>query len=61
MGLEDVLNEEMATYSSILIWKIREAWHPTVYRIAKSRTQLSTHMKICLYKLKRQTKLAFIY
>ena len=36
--------EEMATHSSILAWKIpmdRGAWQATIHRIAKSQTQLS--------------------
>ena len=39
----------MATHSSILTWKIREAWWATVYRVAKSQTWLkwlSTHVRI---------------
>ena len=38
------LEEEMATHSSILAWKIpmdREAWRTTVHGIAKSWTRLS--------------------
>ena len=41
---EDPLEEEMATHSSILAWKIpwtEEAWWATVCGVAKSQTQLS--------------------
>ena len=44
LGGEDALEEEMATSSSILAWKIpmdRGAWRATVHRIAKSWTRLS--------------------
>ena len=44
LGQEDLLEKEMATYSSILAWEIpvdRGAWRATVHEVAKSRTQLS--------------------
>ena len=44
LGWEDLLEEGMATHSSILAWRIpgdRGAWWATVHRIAKSQTQLS--------------------
>ena len=44
LGGEDPLEEDMATHSSILAWRIpmdRGAWWATVYGVAKSRTQLS--------------------
>ena len=50
LGWEDSLEEEMATHSSILAWRIPvdiEAWQATVHKVAKSRTrlkQLSTHI-----------------
>ena len=43
LGQKDPLEEEMATHSSILAWRIAwtvEAWQATVHRIAKSQTQL---------------------
>ena len=42
---EDLLEEEMATHSSILVGnsKDTETWKSTVREVAKSRTQLSTH------------------
>ena len=43
-GWEDPLEEGMATHSSILAWRIpidRGASRATVYRVAKSWTQLS--------------------
>ena len=47
-GWEDLLEEGMATHSSILAWRIpwTEDWWAIVHRIVKSRTrlkQLSTH------------------
>ena len=41
---EDLFEEDMATHSSILAWKIttdRGAWWATVYWVTKSRTRLS--------------------
>ena len=38
-GVGRSLEEEMATHSSILAWKMdRGAWWVTVYRVEKSRT-----------------------
>ena len=50
LGLEDPLEKEMATGSSILAWRIpidRGAWEATVHGVAKSQTRLSnyTHTK----------------
>ena len=48
---EDPLEEEMATHSSLLAWRIpidRGAWQATVHSITESRTQLkwlSTHTR----------------
>ena len=39
LGWEDPLEEDMATYSSILDWRIpmnRGAWQVTVHRVSKS-------------------------
>jgi len=44
LGWEDPLEEDMATHSSLLPWRIpmdRRAWRATVHAVAKSRTQLS--------------------
>ena len=44
LGWEDLLEEDMATHSSILALRIplgRGAWRATVHGVAKSRTQLS--------------------
>ena len=44
LGHEDPLEKGMATYSSILAWRIRMdrgAWWATVYGVAKSWTRLS--------------------
>ena len=41
LGWEDSLEEEMATHSSILAWKIpwtRGAWWGTVHGVAKNQT-----------------------
>ena len=44
LGWEDLMEEGMATHSSIFAWKITMdggAWWATVYGVAKSQTQLS--------------------
>ena len=44
LGWEDLLEEGMATHSSIFAWRIlmdRGAWWATVHGVAKSRTRLS--------------------
>ena len=44
LGWEDLLEEGMATHSSILAWRIpmdRGAWRDTVHEVAKSQTRLS--------------------
>ena len=44
LGWEDSLEEGMATYSSVLPWRIpmdRGAWWATVHGVGKSQTQLS--------------------
>ena len=41
LGGEDPLEEEMATHSSILAWRIpwtERIWGATVHRVAKSQT-----------------------
>ena len=43
LGWEDSLEEDMATHSSVLAWKIpmdRGAWRATVHGVAKSWTLL---------------------
>ena len=43
LGLEDLLEEDMATHSSILVWRIPwtgGAWLAIVHRVSKSWTQL---------------------
>ena len=45
LGLEDPLEEGVATHPSILAWRIpmnRGAWRATVYGVAKSQTRLSS-------------------
>ena len=46
LDLEDSLEEEMATHSSVLAWKIPRSGEPDSIqsRVPKSRTWLSTHM-----------------
>ena len=48
-GWEEPLEEEMATHSSILAWRImdRGGWWFTVHRVAKNRTRLSS--QACKY------------
>ena len=44
LGWEDPLEENMATHSSILAWRIpmnRETWWAAVHRVTKSQTRLS--------------------
>ena len=44
LGREDPLEEDMATHSSILAWRIpmdRGAWWATVHGVVESQTQLS--------------------
>ena len=44
LGWEDLLEKDMATYSSILAWRIpmdRGAWRATVHGVAESQTQRS--------------------
>ena len=46
---EDPLEEEMATHSTIVAWRIsmdRGAWQATVHGVAKSWTQLSMHVPL---------------
>jgi len=43
LGWENPLEEDMATHSSILAWRIlmdREAWWAIVHGVAKSQTRL---------------------
>ena len=44
LGWQDSLQEGMATYSSILAWRIpmdRGAWRAAAHEVTKSQTQLS--------------------
>ena len=46
LGWEDLQEDGMATYSSILAWRIpmdRGAWWATVQGVTKSQTQLSNY------------------
>ena len=56
LGQEDPLEEEMATCSSILGWKIppdRGAWWSTVHRVAESymTERLNTHSRKAAYSV----------
>ena len=45
LGREDLLEQGMATHSSILAWRLhgQSVWWATVHGIAKNWTRLSTH------------------
>ena len=50
LGWEDSLEEEMATHSSVLAWRIPmdiEARRVTIHRVAKIRTRLSNLACMC--------------
>ena len=51
LGLEDPLEEEKATHSSILAWDnpMTGAWWATVCGLVRSQTQLSTHVHVHTY------------
>ena len=58
LGLNDPLEKEIATHSSILAWKSpmdRGAWWATAHRVAKSWTQLSTIMLLTKNNKERGT------
>ena len=62
LGWKDALEEDMATYSSILAWRIpmdRGAWRATVYGVTKSWTRLSNgaymHNVECLLSSRQHT------
>ena len=51
LGLEDLLEEEMAAHSSILAWRIPWTEEPgglLVHGVKKSWMQLSTHTGQCI-------------
>ena len=57
LGGKDPLEEEMATHSSTLAWRIstdRGAWRATVNGVAKSQTRLSRHIPGCLHQALRE-------
>ena len=48
LGLGDPLEEEMATHSSVLAWRIpmdRGSWWATVHEVKKSWKRLSMHIE----------------
>ena len=58
LGREDPLEEEMATHSSALAWRIpmdRGAWRTTAHGVTKSRTRLSSLAQYRLASLKPLT------
>ena len=55
LGWEDPLEEGMATYSSILAWRIpmdRGAWRAAVHGVTKSQTRLSIAEQAIILQLK---------
>ena len=42
LGQEDPLEEEMATHSCIIAWRISRTEEPAVHGVSKSQKQLST-------------------
>ena len=57
LGWEDPLEEGMATYSSILVWRIpvdRGAWEARVHGVAKRQTSLSTPHRAHAFILSRK-------
>ena len=52
-GLEDLLEEEMATHSCILAWRIpdRGAWRATGHGVSQSWTQLSSSRSLSVLTL----------
>ena len=56
LGWKDPLEEDMATHSSILAWRIpmgRGAWHVAVHGVANSRTRVSSKAQ---HNVKGQTQ-----
>ena len=63
LGLEDSLEEGLATHSSILAWRIpmdRGAWQATVHRVTKSQAQLNWLNMQAWVPLKRSYKFSFL-
>ena len=53
LGQDNPLEKEMATYSSILAWRMdRGAWRATVHRITKSQTKTEQPTLILIKKNK---------
>ena len=55
LGWEDPLEEDMATHSIILAWRIpmdRGAWQTTVHGIAKSQTWLCDYVHVHVHAWK---------
>ena len=54
LSQEDPLEKEMATYSSILAWRIsmdRGAWRATAHRVTKSQTHWATLLSLSIFTL----------
>ena len=51
LGQEDPLEEEMATHSSIIAWRIPWTEEPAVHGVAKSRKRPSTSTSHTLHTL----------
>ena len=63
-GLGRSLEEEMATHSSILAWRIpkeRGAWWATIHGVSKSQTQLSTHTHSCFTMLYNKVNELYVH
>ena len=52
LHLEDPLEKEWATHTSVLVWKIpptEGAWWSTIHGVTKIQTQLSEYACTCVY------------
>ena len=52
--MEQIVEEEMATHSSVLAWRIptdRGAWQASVHGVAESQTRLSNYTRILAWRI----------
>ena len=59
LGQEDPLEEEMATHSSILAWRIpmdRGVWWATVHGVAKSQTRQATEQHTSCFQIRKEAR-----
>ena len=64
LGQEDPPEEEMATHSSILAWRIPwtgEPWQATVHGVAKSQTRLGNYIGQMIFRLGNHRNLHKIF